>query len=66
MASGTLTGGQFGIAGEDQNILSCENVDIPNDIKGLHQFDVEFIATDIHETLLRGSVNIVEEITVVE
>jgi hypothetical protein len=29
-------------------------------------FDVEFIATGIHETLLRGTVNIVEQITIVE
>lgn len=65
VASGSLTGGEFGITGEDQNILSCEAVDIPDNIKGVYQFDVEFIATDIHETLLRGTVNIVEEITVV-
>lgn len=63
IASGTLTDGEFAIAGEDQNILSLENVDIPADVKGVYQFDVEFIATDIHETLIRGTVNIVEQIT---
>jgi hypothetical protein len=66
IASGTLTGGEFGIGGEDQNILSLENVDIPADVKGVYQFDVEFIATDIHETLIRGTVTIMEQITDVE
>ncbi len=66
IASGTLTGGEFAIAGEDENILSLENVDIPADAKGVYQFDVEFIATDIHETLIKGLVNIVEQITNVE
>jgi hypothetical protein len=63
IASGTLTGGEFAIAGEDQNILSLENVDIPSDVKGVYQFDIEFIAEDVHETLIRGTLPIVEQIT---
>jgi hypothetical protein len=66
IASGSLGGGEFAVIGEDDNVLSLEDVQIPDDAKGLYMFDVEFIATGIHETLIRGSVNIVEQITVVE
>ena len=66
IASGTLTGGEFAIAGEDQNILSLENVDLPSDAKGVYQFDVEFLAEDVHETLIRGTVTILEQITDIE
>jgi hypothetical protein len=63
IASGTLSGGEFGITGEDNNILVIENVDIPDDVKGVYQLDIEFIAEDIHETLVRGTINIVQQIT---
>jgi hypothetical protein len=66
IASGSLGGGEFAVIGEDDNVLSLEDVQIPDDVKGLYMFDVEFIATGIHETLIRGSVNIVDQITVVE
>jgi hypothetical protein len=66
IASGSLTGGEFAVIGDDDNVLSCEDVQLPDDAKGIYMFDVEFIATGIHETLIRGSVNIVEQITVVE
>jgi hypothetical protein len=63
IASGTLTGGEFAVIGEDDNVLSLEDVQIPDNAKGLYRFDVEFIATGIHETLLRGTLNIIEQIT---
>jgi len=66
IASGSLTGGEFAVIGDDDNVLSLEDVQLPDDAKGLYMFDVEFIATGIHETLLRGTVNIVEQITIVE
>jgi hypothetical protein len=66
IASGSLGGGEFAVIGEDDNVLSLEDVQIPDDVKGLYMFDVEFIATGIHETLMRGTVNIVEQITIVE
>lgn len=61
VASGSLTGGQFVISGEYNNILDV-NIQMPP-LVGAYKYDIEFSAFGIKETLVRGQINLLEQIT---
>lgn len=61
LASGTLTDGDFVISGVDNNVLEM-SIQMP-DVVGLYKYDIEFSGTGIRETLIRGQINILEQIT---
>ena len=61
VASGTLTDGEFVVSGTDDNILEM-NIQMP-ELTGLYKYDIEFSGTGIKETLIRGQINLIEQIT---
>ena len=63
IADSFLTSNGFSVIGADNNILSLDECYIPTDVQGVYQFDVQFIIAGNAETLLRGTLNILPEIT---
>lgn len=64
IAEGSLTDGQFAITGDDNNVLEMDGITIPEDTTaGVYMYDIEFSATDIRETLIRGRIIVQEQIT---
>ena len=63
IADAFLTNNGFSLIGTDSNILSLDECYIPTDVQGVYQFDVQFILAGNAETLIRGTVNILPEIT---
>ena len=61
VASGTLTDGDFVVSGLDNNILDF-NIQMP-ELVGLYKYDIEFSGVGIKETLIRGQINLLEQIT---
>ena len=61
VASGTLTGGDFLVSGLDNNVLDI-NIQMP-ELVGLYKYDIEFSGVGIKETLIRGQINLLEQIT---
>jgi hypothetical protein len=66
VAEASLTGNGFSIIGEDDNVLSLDECALPTDVTGVYQFDVELIDAGKVETVIRGTVNILPEITILE
>ena len=61
VASGTLTDGKFVVSGTDNNVLDM-NIQMPT-LEGLYKYDIEFSGIGIKETLIRGQINLIEQIT---
>jgi hypothetical protein len=61
VASGSLTDGDFVVSGVNDNILDM-SIQMP-ELVGLYKYDIEFIGSGIKETLIRGQINLLEEIT---
>jgi len=64
IADAFLTGNDFSIIGDDNNILSLDVCELPSDVTGVYQFDVELHNAGSVETVIRGTVNILPEITI--
>lgn len=64
IASAYLTGNDFSIIGTDSNVLSLDTCYIPDDVQGVYQFDVQLVLAGQVETVIRGTLNILPEITV--
>ena len=64
IASAYLTSNDFSIIGTDSNVLSLNNCYIPDDVQGVYQFDVQLVLAGQVETVIRGTLNILPEITV--
>lgn len=64
IASAYLTGNDFSIIGTDNNVLSLDTCYIPDDVQGVYQFDVQLVLAGQVETVIRGTLNILPEITV--
>lgn len=64
IAEAFLNAGNFSIIGTDNNILSLDECVLPGDVTGVYQFDVELINAGLVETVIRGTVNILPEITI--
>jgi hypothetical protein len=64
IASAYLTGNDFSIIGTDSNVLSLDSCYIPDDVQGVYQFDVQLVLAGQVETVIRGTLNILPEITV--
>jgi hypothetical protein len=63
IASATLIGADFSVIGDDSNILSLDICYIPTDVQGVYQWDVQFVLGGNVETKIRGTLNILPEIT---
>ena len=63
IADAFLTNNGFSVIGANDNVLSLDECFIPTDVQGVYQFDVQFITSGNAETLLRGTLNILPEIT---
>lgn len=61
VASGTLTDGDFVVSGVSNNVLDM-NIQMPT-LVGLYKYDIEFSGVGIKETLIRGQINLLEQIT---
>ena len=64
IAEGALTTGEFAVSGAGDNILTLSGVTIPDDTPvGQYLYDIEFSAADIRETLIRGRLLVMAQIT---
>ena len=61
VASATLTGGEIVVSGDDNNVMDL-NIQMPS-LVGLYKYDIEFSGVGIKETLIRGQINLLEQIT---
>jgi hypothetical protein len=66
VAEASLSGNGFSIIGVDDNVLSLDECALPTDVTGVYQFDVELIDAGNVETVIRGTLNILPEITILE
>ena len=64
VAEASLSGNGFSIIGADNNVLSLDECILPEDVTGIYQFDVELNTAGLGETVIRGTVNILPEITI--
>ena len=64
IATGSLAGGQFAVTGVGNNILALDSVLIPDATPlGRYKYDIEFSGIDIRDTLIRGTITVIEQIT---
>jgi len=57
-----LSAGEFVVSGADNDTLTI-NVAIPASSQGNYQYDMDFIATDVNDCYLKGSIIITPQIT---
>jgi hypothetical protein len=65
LASGSLAAGNFVVSGDDNNVLEISGIEMPS-APGTYVYDIEFSAADIRETLVRGSIKLLPQVTILE